>query len=116
MAIDPKTGKLLPFQILSTRKRKAESEADIKVGRYAVGVLNVVLVGFWRRVGVAHVRLVLVTDWSTNVTPIHPLTHAYIYIHIQVQVVLYAFDILYLNDRPVLQEPLIQRRYARLCF
>lgn len=31
VAIDPKTGKLLPFQILSTRKRKAESEADIKV-------------------------------------------------------------------------------------
>lgn len=31
VAIDPATGKLLPFQILSTRKRKAESEADIKV-------------------------------------------------------------------------------------
>lgn len=34
-------------------------------------------------------------------------------IHTQVQVVLYAFDILYLNDGPVLQKPLIERRYAR---
>ena len=57
VAIDPATGKLLPFQILSTRKRKNEKVEDIKV-----------------------------------------------------QVVLYAFDILYLNDRPVLQEPLLKRR------
>jgi DNA ligase-1 len=57
VAIDPTSGKLLPFQILSTRKRKNEKVEDVKV-----------------------------------------------------QVVLYAFDILYLNDRPVLQEPLLRRR------
>lgn len=44
MAIDPATGKLLPFQILSTRKRKAESEADIKVCVCKQG-MNVYLVG-----------------------------------------------------------------------
>jgi len=57
VAIDPESGKLLPFQILSTRKRKNEKVEDVKV-----------------------------------------------------QVVLYAFDILYLNDRPVLKEPLLRRR------
>jgi len=57
VAIDPDSGKLLPFQILSTRKRKNEKVEDVKV-----------------------------------------------------QVVLYAFDILFLNDRPVLQEPLLRRR------
>ena len=57
VAIDPETKKLLPFQILSTRKRKAEKVEDIKV-----------------------------------------------------QVVIYAFDILFLNDSPVLQETLLKRR------
>ena len=57
MAIDLESGKLLPFQILSTRKRKNEKVEDVKV-----------------------------------------------------QVVIQAFDILYLNGKPVLQKPLIERR------
>lgn len=57
VAVDPVSGKLLPFQVLSTRKRKNEKAEDVKV-----------------------------------------------------QVVLFVFDILYLNDRPILHEPLIQRR------
>jgi ATP-dependent DNA ligase len=94
VAIDPKTGKLLPFQILSTRKRKAESEADIKV----------------RDLTYISIR----RNTPTQPDAMHVHTPARMK-HEQVQVIVYAFDILYLNDRPVLQEPLIQRRCVS-CF
>ncbi|KAL0811631.1 hypothetical protein ABMA28_009083 [Loxostege sticticalis] len=57
VAYDVETKKILPFQILSTRKRKDASEADIKV-----------------------------------------------------QVCVFVFDLLYLNERPLVREPLAERR------
>lgn len=57
MAYDRETGQLLPFQTLSTRKRKEEKAEEVKV-----------------------------------------------------QVIVQAFDILYLNGKPLLREPLTKRR------